>query len=141
MTLTKPLPQLAAPAIAAALLLAAAPALAQPAGLPAVPTTRILAVGDVTPKFTPAALRTVLPEEARETVRLYLQGKIGDWYARKDRPGVVFILNVSDPKEAHDLLEALPFGREGLMTFQLIPMGPLAPLGLLLDRPAAPAAP
>jgi hypothetical protein len=101
-----------------------------------VPTTRILAIGNVTPKFTPAALRTVLPEEVRDTVKLYLQGKIGDWYARKDRPGVVFILNVSDPKEAHDLLEALPFGREGLMTFDLVPMGPLAPLGLLLDRPA-----
>jgi hypothetical protein len=126
----------AALAIAAVLAAAAGPALAQPPGMPAVPTTRILAIGNVTPKFTPAALRTVLPEEVRDTVKLYLQGKIGDWYARKDRPGVVFILNVSDPKEAHDLLEALPFGREGLMTFDLVPMGPLAPLGLLLDRPA-----
>jgi hypothetical protein len=134
MSLMTPPLRRAAFAIATTLLLAAGPALAQP-GMPATPTTRILAVGNVTPKFTPAALRTVLPEEVRDTVKLYLQGKIADWYARKDRPGVVFILNVSDPKEAQDLLGTLPFDREGLMTFDLIPLGPLGPLGLLLDRP------
>jgi hypothetical protein len=117
----------------AAIALAAGSAAAQPMVPPAVPTTRILAVGHMTPKFSPAALQAVLPEEVRDTVRLYLQGKISDWYARKDRPGVVFILNTADPKEAHELLEALPFGRDGLMEFDLIPMGPLAPLAVLLN--------
>jgi hypothetical protein len=126
-------------AFCAALALGAAPALAQPPGLPPVPTTRILAIGHVTPKSDLAAVRGVLPDEVRETVKLYLQGKISDWYARKDQPGVVFILNVSDPAEAHQLLEALPLGRAGLMEFDLIPLGPLAPLGVLLN--GAPGAP
>jgi hypothetical protein len=32
-------------------------------------------------------------------------------------------LNVTDPKEAGELLEKLPLGRAGLMEFQLIPLG------------------
>lgn len=115
--------------------LGAAPALAQPAGPPAAPTTRILAIGHMTPKFTPAILRTELPDEVRETVKLYLQGKIAEWYARNDRPGVVFVLNTADPKEAQQLLGALPFGRDGLLEFDLIPLGPLTPLGVLLNGP------
>ena len=39
------------------------------------------------------------------------------------------------PSEAHKLLEDLPLGRAGMMTFKLIPMGPLRPLGLLLPEP------
>jgi hypothetical protein len=137
-SLTKTL-EWAAAALSATLVLGAGSALAQPAGPPSAPTTRILAIGRVTPKFTPAALRTVLPEEVRDTVKLYLQGRISDWYARNDRPGVVFILNTADPKEAQQLLATLPLDREGLMEFDLIPIGPLAPLGLLLNgSPGAP---
>ena len=121
----------AAPALGATLALGAGSALAQPA--PSAPTTRILAIGHITPKFTPAALRTVLPEEVRDTVKLYLQGRISDWYARNDRPGVIFILNTADPKEAQQLLATLPFDRDGLMEFELIPIGPLAPLAVLLN--------
>jgi hypothetical protein len=44
-------------------------------------------------------------------------------------------MNVTDPAEAHKLLEDLPLGRAGMMTFELIPMGPLWPLGLLLPEP------
>ena len=32
------------------------------------------------------------------------------------------------------LLESLPFDRAGLMESQIIPMGPLAPLGELLSK-------
>ena len=125
----------ALPLAAAALALGAGPASAQPAAAPAAPTTQILAVGRMTPKFTPQALKTVLPEEVRETVRLYLAGKIADWHARKDQPGVVFLLNVDDAKQAQQMLDALPFGRDGLMAFELIPVGPLAPLSVLLGGP------
>jgi hypothetical protein len=114
--------------------LAAGPALAQPAGgpPPQAPTTRILAIGHVTPKFSLPALRATLPAEVRETAKLYLQGKIADWYSRNDKPGVVFILNTSDPKAAQEMLATLPFDQQGLMEFDLIPIGPLAPLGVLL---------
>ncbi len=45
-------------------------------------------------------------------------------------------MNVTDPAEAHTLLEELPLGRAGMMTFEIIPVGPLWPLGLPLPEPA-----
>ena len=99
---------------------------------PPTPTTRILAIGTINQGVDPAAARAILPTEVRETVRLYLDGKIDQWYSLEDRRGVVFILNVTDPAEAHALLDKLPLGQAGLMEFQLIPLGPLKPLGVLL---------
>lgn len=120
--------------------LGGAPALAQSspasaAALPDVPVTRVLAIGHLTAKASPTAMRGVMPSEVRDTVQLYLAGKIAQWYVRKDKPGVVFVLDVRDAAEAHALLEALPLGKEGLMDFDLIPLGPLAPLGLLAGKP------
>ena len=50
------------------------------------------------------------------------------WYSLEDRKGVVFILNVTDPATAHEMLEKLPLGQAHLMSFELIPIGPLNPL-------------
>lgn len=77
-----------------------------------------------------------MPFEARDTLRLQLAGKIDQWFAKTDGSGAVFLMNVTDPAEAHALLENLPLGRAEMMTFELIPMGPLWPLGLLLSEPA-----
>jgi hypothetical protein len=102
----------------------------------AVPTTKLLAIGSFTAKATPDLWAPILPSEMRETARLYLAGKIDQWYVKPDQSGVVFILNVTDPTAAHELLDPLPLGRAGLMEFQLIPLGPLSPLRLLLSEPA-----
>jgi hypothetical protein len=111
--------------------------LAQPAN-PPTPTTRILAIGTVNPGVDPAAVRSILPTEVRETVKLYLDGKIDQWYSQQGRSGVVFILNVTDPAAAHDMLEKLPLGQAHLMSFELIPLAPLNPLRQLPGMTAAP---
>jgi hypothetical protein len=95
---------------------------------PPTPTTRILAIGTVNPGVDPAAVRSILPNEARETVKLYLDGKIDQWFSLQGRNGVAFILNVTDPAAAHHMLETLPLGRAHLMSFELIPLAPLSPL-------------
>ena len=89
------------------------------------PTTRILAIGTINPNVDQAKVLEVLPNEVRDTVNLYLDGKIDQWYSLQDRRGVVFILNVTDPKVAHEMLEKLPLGQAHLMSFELIPLGPL----------------
>jgi hypothetical protein len=104
--------------------------------LPAVPTTKLLAIGSFTAKATPNVWMPILPSEVRETVRLYLDGKIDQWYLKQDQSGVVFVMNLTDPQEAHALLDKLPLGQAGLMTFQFIPLGPISPLRLLLSGPA-----
>jgi hypothetical protein len=65
----------------------------------------------LTAKATPKLLMTILPSEARATARLYLAGKIDQWYCRRDQSGVVFIMNLTDPEEAHALLENFPWVR------------------------------
>ena len=98
-------------------------------------TTKVLAIGSWTAKATPETRPAIMPFEARDTLRLQLAGKIDQWFAKTDGSGAVFLMNVSDPTEAHKLLEALPLGQAGMMTFELIPVGPLWPLGLLLSEP------
>ncbi|MBI3495680.1 MAG: hypothetical protein HY058_00075 [Proteobacteria bacterium] len=103
------------------------PSLAQPEN-PPTPTTRILAIGTINPGVDPAAVRSILPTEVRETVKLYLDGKIDQWFSLQGRNGVAFILNVTDPAAAHDMLEKLPLDQAHLMRFELIPLAPLNPL-------------
>jgi Muconolactone delta-isomerase len=110
---------------------------AQSADVP-TPTTRILAIGTVNPGVDPAAVRAILPTEVRETVKLYLDGKIDQWYSLQGRPGVAFILNVTDQAAAHEMLERLPLGRAHLMNFDLIPLAPLNPLRQLQGMAASP---
>lgn len=103
--------------------------------LPKVPTTKIIAIGTLTSKATPAAVSAVMPEEVRETVKLSLAGKIEQWNVRTDQSGVVFVLNLTDVNEARDMFAKLPLDKGGLMTFDFIPVGPLSPLALLLEQP------
>lgn len=98
-------------------------------------TTKVLAIGSWTAKATPETRPAVMPFEARDTLRLQLAGKIDQWFAKTDGSGAVFLMNVTDPAEAHKLLEELPLGQADMMTFELIPVGPLWPLGLLLPEP------
>ncbi|AJA65243.1 MULTISPECIES: hypothetical protein [Bradyrhizobium] len=105
---------------------------------PPTPTTRILAIGTVNPGADVAAARAVLPMEVRETVKLYLDGKIDQWYSLQNRAGVAFILNVTDIAAAHDMLEKLPLGQAHLMSFELIPLGPLNPLRQLQGMSTGP---
>jgi hypothetical protein len=99
-------------------------------------TTKVLAIGTWTAKATPETRPAIMPAEARDTMRLLLAGKIDQWYAKNDGSGAVFLMNVTNPAEAHALLEKLPLGQANMMTFELIPVGPLWPLGLLLGEPA-----
>ena len=99
-----------------------------------VPTTKILAVGRWTLKATADGVRPVLPAEVRDTVRLYLDGVIDQWFIQQDNSGVVFLLNVTETDKAHALLEKLPLGQAGLMEFQLTQLGPVSPLASLIGQ-------
>ena len=120
-----------------------APGQERPRSTPAVPTTKVLAIGSL-----PGAAqgggpsKDVMMQEVSTTVRLYLTGKIDSWYVRKDVRGVVFLMNVDTVDQARDLLEKLPLGQRKIMHFDLIPIGPLSPLNYLLSgEPNSPASP
>lgn len=94
------------------------------------PTTRILAIGTINPGVDQAEVLEILPNEVRETVNLYL-AKSTSGIRCRIRRGVAFILNVTNPAVAHEMLEKLALGQAHLMSFELIPLGRLKPLSRL----------
>jgi len=117
------------PAIAAASLFAQTPTTPK--------VTHVLATLTVKPGIARDQFMKVMPTEVRETVALYLDGKIQQWYARGDGKGVVFLLDCKTVDEAKAILETLPLVKENFASFEYMPLGPLTPLRLLLTPPAA----
>jgi hypothetical protein len=74
----------------------------------------------------------VIPSEIRATVKLYLDGKIREWYSRGDGKGIVFLVDAKTEDEARAIMETLPLAKEQLMDNEYIPVGPLMPLRALI---------
>lgn len=108
--------------------------LSQPPATPKV--THVLATLTVKPGISRDQIIKVMPNEVRDTVALYLDGKIQQWYARGDGKGVVFLLDCQTVEEAKGILEKLPLIRENYASFDYMPLGPLAPLRYLMTPPA-----
>ena len=111
---------------------------AQPAsGVPSPKTTEVMVIMTAKQGVTRQQIMDVMPAEIRATVKLYLDGKIRQWYSRGDGRGVVFFLDAKTVDEAHAVMETLPLAKENLMDHEYIPVGPLMPLaGLISSGPA-----
>ncbi|MGT2477508.1 hypothetical protein [Paraburkholderia terrae] len=120
---------------ASVLVASAGLSMSQTTPMPTTPT-KVLAIGTFPPGTDMQIVQHILPTAVRETAQLHLEGKIDQWYSLQDRAGVVFILNVTEVSQAHEMLEALPLGNAHLMTFSLFPIGPLKPLSKLLNPPS-----
>src|SRR5215469_3392837 len=72
----------------------------QPSGVPTPKTTAIMVIQTVKPGVTRQQVMSVMPAEIRATVKLYLDGKIRDWYSRGDGRGVVIFVDVKTVEEA-----------------------------------------
>ena len=101
---------------------------------PVLPTMKILALGRFVSPPTPEQVKTIFPREVPDTLRLYLEGKIEQMWARQDQKGPVFLLNVTSVQDAQKILEALPLGQAKLMEFEYIEITPLTPLHMLLTE-------
>jgi len=77
-------------------------------------------------------IMNIMPSEIRATVKLYLDGKIRQWYSRGDGKGVVFLIDAKTVDEAHAVVETMPLSKENLMDHEYIPVGPLMPLAALM---------
>ena len=66
------------------------------------------------------------------TLQLYLDGKMEQFGLRDKEEGVIFLMSVDSVAEADRLLKGLPLGQANLLTFDLMPIGPLLPLGMLM---------
>ena len=104
---------------------------------PAPKTVAVLVAMTPKPGVDRAQVSGVLSDEVRATVRLYLDGKIREWFARSDGNGVIFLINAKNIAEAQALVESLPLPRAHLVELQYTELSPLTPLGRLLDPAAA----
>ena len=65
-------------------------------------------------------------------MKLYLDGKIRQWYSCGDGKGVIFLVEAKTKGEARAIMETLPLAKEQLMDHAYIPVGPLMPLRALI---------
>ncbi len=95
---------------------------------------QVLAIDKMLKQVEDSELQKHLPEELAATVKLYLEEKVRTFYFRKDRPGIILIMEVETLEEAKASLDTLPFVELGILGFELIPIGPLLPLGTLFPQ-------
>jgi hypothetical protein len=108
-----------------------------PSGVPSPKTTEVMVILTAKQGVTRQQIMNVMPAEIRATVRLYLDGKIRQWYSRGDGKGVIFLIDAKTVDEAQAIIDPLPLSKENLMDHEYIPVGPLLPLaGLISGGPA-----
>jgi hypothetical protein len=112
----------------------AAAASAQPPAAPPA-ATKVLAIGKAGPALDLQKIQELMPQEVRDTVLLYLDGKIEQWFFRQDQPSVVFLLSSHTLDEARTVLGSLTLVKNKMLDFDLVPVGPLTPLRALLAAP------
>ena len=103
-----------------------------PSGAALPKTTEVLVIQTPRQGVTFGQVMDVIPAEIRATVKLYLDGKIREWYSRGDGKGVIFLVDAKTEDEARAIMETLPLAKEHLMDTEYIPVGPLMPLRALI---------
>jgi hypothetical protein len=93
---------------------------------------KVLAIGTASAALTPDQLQKHMPNEVPHTLQLYLEGKIEQFWFR-EKVGPIFLLNVESVEQAKATLDSLTLVANKLMTYELMPVGPLMPLGLLIQ--------
>jgi hypothetical protein len=114
------------------LLVSLLPAAAMAQSGPSPTTTEVMVILTARQGVTREQIMNVMPAEIRATVKLYLDGKIRQWYSKSDGRGVILFLDVKTVEEAHAVMDAMPLSKENLMDHEYVPVGPLLPLGSLI---------
>jgi hypothetical protein len=105
-----------------------------PSDPPSPKTTEVIVILTAKEGVTRQQIMNVMPAEVRATVKLYLDGKIRQWYSRGDGKGVIFLIDAKTVEEAHAAIDAMPLSKENLMDHEYLPVGPLVPLTALIAR-------
>ncbi|MEK6348214.1 MAG: hypothetical protein V4764_12090 [Burkholderia sp.] len=94
---------------------------------------KVLALANIVKPITPEQRADVMPREVPATLKLYLDSQIEQFWYRQDKPGVVFLMDVESVDAARAATDSLPLVQDGYAQYDFIPLGPLAPLGMLIQ--------
>ena len=106
----------------------------QPSTVLSPKTTEVLVILTARQGVTRQQIMSIMPAEVRATVKLYLDGKIRQWYSRGDGRGVIFVIDAKTVDEAHAIIDTMPLSKEDLVDHEYIPVGPLMPLSALIGN-------
>lgn len=96
---------------------------------------KILAIARVDPQTTLEKIKPHLEAEVKHAWKMFKEGSVREMYNCQDRPmGVVFVLECSGVDEARKTLDELPFVREKLIDFEIIPLGPFSYFEILFKN-------
>jgi len=93
---------------------------------------KIFAIGTLAQPLSPEQREQLMPKEVPATLKHYLDGTVEQFWFR-DKKGPIFLLNVESIEQAKAELDTLPLMAANLMTYELMPVTPLSPLGLLMQ--------
>lgn len=83
---------------------------------------KILALEHEAPNASVEGFQQYAKDEARKVWDLVQAGVVRESYFRVDRSEAVFVLECQTVEEAREALSALPFVKNQLITFELIPL-------------------
>ena len=93
---------------------------------------KVFAIAKINQPLTPEQRQQHMPAEVPATLKLYLEGKIEQFWFR-EKGGPIFLMNVESVEQAKSTLDTLPLVAAGITTYELMPVGPLLPLGMLIQ--------
>ncbi|PXA84956.1 hypothetical protein DMC47_38525 [Nostoc sp. 3335mG] len=94
---------------------------------------KVFAIGSIVKPLTDAEREAVLAREVPHTLQLYLDGAIDQFWFRGDRPGPIFLMNADTAEAAKAIVDQMPIVAQGFAEYEYFPVGPLAPLGRLIQ--------
>jgi hypothetical protein len=97
-------------------------------------TEKIIAISRLEPETTLEKMQPLFGDESAHAWEQYKAGTFREVYLRTDdQPGVVVVMECSGVEEARSILSDFPMFKAGLLTFELIPVGPFALWETLFD--------
>jgi muconolactone delta-isomerase len=85
---------------------------------------KIIAIEKDMPGAKPEDFQPHLKAETQRVIELQQEDMIREIYFRQDKLGAVIILECANVEAAQDALNTLPLVKEGLITFDVIPLKP-----------------
>jgi hypothetical protein len=93
---------------------------------------KVIAIGSLVKTISQEQLQQIMPKEVPATLKHYLDGTVEQFWFR-EKAGPIFLMNVESLEQAKAELGTLPLVAANLMTYELMPVTPLSPLGLLIQ--------
>jgi hypothetical protein len=93
---------------------------------------KVFAIASAKRPLTPDELKKHMPNEVPATLKHYLDGSVEQFWFR-EKAGPIFLMNVESIEQARTTLATLPLVAADLMSYELMPVTPLSPLGLLIQ--------